>query len=631
MKRLIFNCFVLLVSVCGLSAVGVQPPVENLKASGADWGIWVDNGLVNPGEKVRMTVSFPLSTPFTNLPSVLQIHPRYLENSQPAVEPIPLTWKKTSKANQWQAFVSYRPRLAGNYYAAVQFQDQELFSYFAAWKPGITAVNFWMQMPAEYHDAGNLKDLYLPEVRLGHLPIDYELVLVGELVFTPDWKPRELFRQAQVEAGAEVIPFLDGGYFHKLDPEFAGRFEAISDEVAGYHNLISEATRAAHGFKKLPDPNFHSLTVGQCSAVIEGAQNYWKAWGFRPFTGVATYSPSSALVESCREKGLKWISGVFADYDFTDGGDRWEVGWRQKHRGMPSFPYLISQADYRWTGKADKQSTMMFPGWQNCPVYDHEDRHEAGTDPGTYNGASGLSPVQRMMLFSTAFERNNQLANNSFPLAETFCIQMNNPNNSALLKGLTERARQGNLIFIHKRYLQRYFNEHRIKANPNVCYSIPDAVIAAGHSTTYSFRDEAVWEGADGKAAFVSEPTAPLENGRSIHLPVWWYDYRNAGPLSPQTNLPPVNLSGITLAVEKGAAGTSLVIQSSKAMEGLPICLWDLNAGGKPGAAWTKKYRAMPVAAPERMGTNSVMWIIRPVIAAGKTTIPLASPAGAIP
>ena len=197
---------------------------------------------------------------------------------------------------------------------------------------------------------------------------------------------------------------------------------------------------------------------------------------------------------------------------------------------------------------------MMFPGWQNCPVFDHEDRHEEGTDPGTYDGCSGLSPVQRMMLYSKVFERDNQLAENSFPLAETFCIQMNNPDNHALLQGLIDRCRQGRLIFVHKRYLQTYFREHHIKANPNVCYTIPDAEFTSGHSTTYAFSDEAVWEGSDGKAAFISDQTAPLEKGRSIHLPVWWYDYRNAPPLSPENNLPSVDLSGVTLEVGKAAA-----------------------------------------------------------------------------
>jgi len=615
----------LLLSTTAPDTVAADIPnlLADLRSSGADWGIWIDNGLVNPGEAVRMTVSVPLNTLPTDLPAELQVHPRYLEAPQTAVEKIPLKWKRSSEKNRWQAQVKYRPRDAGNYYADIDFSGHEIYSYFAAWKPGITAVNFWMQMPAEYHDSGNLKDLYLPEAKSGHLPFDYELVLVGELVFKPDWAPRELFRRAQVEAGAEVIPFLDGGYFHKLDPEFTGRFESITENVDGYQNLISKETQAVHGFKKLPDPTFHSLSVDQSSAVIEGAQRYWKEWGFHPFTGVSTYSPSNTLVESCRRKGLTWISGVFADYDFTDGGDRWQVGWRQKHRGMPSFPYLISQTDFRWTGKADAQSTMMFPGWQNLPVYDHEDRHEEGTDLGTYNGASGLSPVQRMMLYSKVFERNNQLARNSFPLAETFCIQMNNPNNQGTLSGLVDRARQGGLIFIHKRYLQTYYREHHIKANPDLCYITPDAEIAAGHSTTFSFSDEAVWEGADGKAAFISDPTAPLPSGRSIHLPVWWYDFRNAVPLSPEKNLPSVDLSGVTLEVVKGARGTDLVIQSSKAIDGLPICLWDQGIGTEKSATWIKANRAMRVAAPERMGRDAVTWILRPAIPAGKTVLPL--------
>jgi hypothetical protein len=84
-----------------------------------------------------------------------------------------------------------------------------------------------------------------------------------------------------------------------------------------------------------------------------------------------------------------------------------------------------------------------------------------------------------------------------------------------------------------------------------------------------------------------------------------------------------VDLSGVSLEVEPGSGGTVLVVQSPKAMDGLPICLWDLAAGAQPGAAWIKENRALRVAAPERMGTNTVMWIIRPVIRAGKTVIPL--------
>lgn len=101
-----------------------------------------------------------------------------------------------------------------------------------------------------------------------------------------------------------------------------------------------------------------------------------------------------------------------------------------------------------------------------------------------------------MILCSEVFERDNELADNSFPLVETFCIQMNNPDNHAVFRALINRSRQGNLIFIHKRYLQAYFREHRIDISPNVTYMIPDHKFVSGvpkkFPAPYTFSDEAV-------------------------------------------------------------------------------------------------------------------------------------------
>jgi hypothetical protein len=609
--------------------LGVAPgaraadPLADLSHSGGDWGVYIDNGLVNPGEAVRMTASVPMDAPSAELPSQLVIHPRFLEEPGASPENVPLTWERASESNKWVAHVTYQPMRPGNYFASMAFRGQELFSYFAAWQKGITAINLWTQMAAEYHAPGNLKDLYLPEIRLGHLPVDFELVLVGESVFTPDWEPRDRFRRAQVETGAEVIPFFDGGYFHKLDPEFNDRFDAIVDKVAGpYRSLIPPATLAAHGERMLPDPNFHGLTVGQCSKIISGAESYWKLWGFRPFTGISTYGPSNELVDSCRTKGLKWISGIFADYNFVDGGDRWKGGWVQRHRGMPSFPYLASTTDFRRAGKADEQGTMMFPGWQNFPVWDHEDHHQQGTDPSSYHG-NPKAIAERMVAYAQVFERDNQLAGNAFPLAVTFAIQMNHPSNPDVLKGLIEEARAGKVIFVHKRYLQNYFRAHQIDSSPDVTFDIPDSKLVRSHPRGFGFNDEAIWEGAQGKAAFISDPTALLPAGRSIHLPLWWYDFDHAGPLSPRVNLQPVDLSGVTLSVADGAHGKSLVVRSTKALDGLPICLWDLGVGLKGNPDWIRRSRALQIAAPERLGASATTWIIRPDIHVGENVIPL--------
>jgi len=110
-----------------MAAPETQNPLEKLEASGADWGIWIENGLVNPGEAVRMTVSVPLSIPYTNLPALLEVHPRYLEEAQKPVEELHLDWEKISKENLWRARVRYRPRQAGNYFAAIQLYGREIW------------------------------------------------------------------------------------------------------------------------------------------------------------------------------------------------------------------------------------------------------------------------------------------------------------------------------------------------------------------------------------------------------------------------------------------------------------------------------------------------------------------------
>jgi hypothetical protein len=104
---------------------------------------------------------------------------------------------------------------------------------------------------------------------------------------------------------------------------------------------------------------------------------------------------------------------------------------------------------------------------------------------------------------------------------------------------------------------------------------------------------------------------------------VWWYDYRNAGPLSPEKNQSEVDLSGVTLEVKKQGGKNFLVLQSPRTIDGLPICLWGLDTEAKRSAAWIKRNRALPVAASERMGSNTVTWIIHAAIQPGRTLIPL--------
>lgn len=106
-------------------------------------------------------------------------------------------------------------------------------------------------------------------------------------------------------------------------------------------------------------------------------------------------------------------------------------------------------------------------------------------------------------------------------------------------------------------------------------------------------------------------------------MPVWWYDYRSASPLSPKVDLSSVDLSGVSIELGSNVKGKIIMVRTSKALNGMPICLWDLNANTNQSVFWMKKYRAMKVAAPKNWGVNVFMWIIRPALKAGSTIIPL--------
>jgi hypothetical protein len=591
-----------------------------------DRGVWIDDGLVGVGENVHMTVALPGDQSIHKLPPVLVIHPRYLEDPTATVEAIRLKWEKSQDGARWSAVVDYQPQRAGNYYAAIQDENRECFAYFAAWKPGLTVTTFWVFMAAEYHAMGNLADLYLPEIRAGHLPFDYELALVGEQVFKDDWEPRPRFREAQEETGADVIPFFDGGYFHKLDPQFTKRFEDVTQKMSPDADGVSRETYAFRD-RMLPDPTFHGLTIEQCESLINGARRYWKRWGFRDFTGISTYSPSHLLVEACRRQGLPWISGVFQDYSLHDGRDRWLGSWVQEHSGMPSFPYIVSRDDYRRAGACDQQCTMMFPAQRNLPVWDYESFHWAAVDAQNFQGWTNTTMVKRMMDFADAYRRNDALCRYDFPYVISYCIQFPSyiQANRDVLNSLIERAGKGQTIFAHKRDIQEYFRKHNIQRSPDLTCGMPDGELTAGAPAPLTkgiqISYEAWWEGADGKAAFVSNNVPQLGFSQAPYLPIWWFDFRGKPTLSEKVNLPKEDLSSVTAEVIQDGEKKVLVIRSPRAIRGLPICLWNLSKGMKVDEAWIRKNRAMRVAAPKSQGQDATMWVIRPDVITGENRI----------
>lgn len=607
--------------------IGNTSPDDQVRAT-VNRGIWIDDGLVGIGENVQMTVSLPGDRLFEKLPAFLAIHPRYLEDPMAPIKKVPLKWAKSMDGSRWSSIGDYKPQFAGNYYASIQDENRECYAYFAAWKPGLPVTTFWVHMPAEYHAKGNLEDLYLPEIRSGHLPFDYELVLVGEQIFKADWKPRPLFREAQEETGADVIPFFDGGYFHKMDPQFARRFDEVTQKISPDADDLGKETYGFHN-KMLPDPTFHGLTTAQCESIINGARYYWKQWGFRDFTGISTYSPSHTLVEACRRQRLPWISGLFQDYSFHDGTDRWLYSWVQEHHGMPSFPYIVSQKDYRRAGKSDQQCTMIFPAQRNLPVWDHQLMHWAALDAQNFKGWANTSMDKRMMDFADAYHRNDILCTYELPYVISYCMQFPSyiQANRDVLNGLIARATKGQLIFAHKRHIQEYFRKHKVQRSPDMTCGMPDGELTKGapESATKGIfiAYEAWWEGPDGKAAFVSNNIPQLGFSQAPYLPIWWFDCHNKPALSETKNLPKEDLTNVTIKIIKDGRKNLIVINSPRSINRLPVCLWELSKDMNVDAEWVRKNRAMKVAAPKSQGKDTTMWIIRPDISAGENRISL--------
>lgn len=626
MSQIRIHFILLLIFTAGLNLLAFAQNTEISTHETSNRGIWIDDGLVNVGEKVAITVSLPGVRNKQDLPSYLTIHPGYLENPATKVEKLPLKWQLSADGKKWVAAAEYRPAIAGNFYADIFDNNRECFAYFAAWKPSLTVTSFWVFMPQEYHAKGNLSDLYLPEVRSGHLPFDYELGLVGEKIFQKNWQPRHLFREAQEETAADIIPFFDGGYFHKLDTQFTDRFNKITQNIPANANDVTEETLAFHD-QMLPDPTFHGLSTAQCEAIINGARRYWKEWGFRDFTGISTYCPSHTLIDACRRQGLPWVSGLFQDYSFHDGTDRWLYSWVQEHYGMPSFPYIVSQNDYRRAGSADQQTTMIFPAQRNLPVWDHVMLHWAALDAQNFRGWTNTTMANRMMDFADAYHRNNEINKLPFPYVVSYCMQFDSyiQANRDVLKGLIARAAKGELIFAHKRHIQRYFRKHNIKQSPDLACGMPDGELTKGAPARVkngiNIDYEAWWEGPDGKAAFVSNDVPALIFKQAPYLPIWWFDCRNKAALKETQNLPQEDLSEVIVDTIQEGNKIKLLVTSPKAIERLPLCLWELSKRVNPTRNWILKNRAIAVGAPKKMGKNAKMWIIRPNISKGKNMI----------
>lgn len=601
-------------------------------------GIWIEHGLVSPGETVDIEVRLAGDLGRERLPAQLEIVPRHLESAPALPVSQELAWQQLP--SQWVGHTTYIPTRTGNYLARITLAGQSITAHFAAWAPGIGIVSFWVMMSDTFHGRGNLKDLYLPELRQHRLPFDYEISLVGDFAFSDYWPAHARLRTAQEELGADVLPFFDGGYFHRLAPSLQERFRF--DEAGG-----------------LPDPTFHGLTVAQCAEIIQGARRLWARLGYRPFTGISTYSPSHALLAACRQLGVTWLSGLFPEIDFVDGRGVWQTAWVQRNAGMPEFPYFVSERDFRHAGPADAQGTMIFPADRRNPVLNRGGFYAHGTDTINCLRHFPHAPIDALLEQGEIFFRNARLTRQPAPVVVSFTIQMSDEEAAGQVQGnrevivaLARRARAGDLVFAHKRHLQQFYRRHFPATPDTVCWTpdlltgaTPDRLVEwfvpASRAESYApkrltdpgvfepsyikpprFPDVLWWEGADGKAAFLatSAPGPRVEHEGGPHLPVWWHDYRADEPRGERESHPPVSLAGVRLRIAAADHEVRLTITAPRPIRGLPIALWEWSEQIDTDDASLAAYAPVQLLHPVR---ETPLLIVRPDISRGETILRL--------
>lgn len=608
--------------------------------------LWIENGLVKPGEEVRIVVTdrsqnAPKSKSVT-------IYPLYLETGRAIRETLPLEWNiKPDSQTEVEAEVIYIPTRPGNYYAEVITEDGPRSAYFSVWEPGITVVSFWAPFADSIHSRGNHRDLYMEEVRAYKLPMDFELMLVGDHTFTDAWYLHRKLRKAQQEVAADVLPFFDGAYFHRLHPDFMAR---LNYDEAG----------------RMPDPTFHGLTTEQCQLLIEGARRYWARWGYRDFSGISTYSPSNSLMAACRQAGVRWVSGLFPEYDFTDGRSLWQSAWVQRHAGMPEFPYYPGEDDFRKAGARGDDGLMIFPADRRNPVLNHAGFYAHGTDSQNCIRHYPDAAADKLMEYAEVFIRNNRLLKAESPFVLSFTLQMDDLDcegmvdvNREMLRSLAQRARAGDVIFAHKRHIQRYYSRNE-PATPDIACCVGDLLADAapevvkrfhysrGHADSAgtsaeanradydlfgpdyvkeaSFPEVVWWEGSDGKAAFVERVPNGVEvdYDGSPQLPFWWYDYRQPYLYGDRDKPERVKLTNVACRMEADENAVRwLIIDSPVALSELPICLWQNSritdiAGTKPGS-----FAGWPATAARSPYTGFAYTIVRVDVTPGTNRIRL--------
>ncbi len=461
--------------------------------------------LLKLGESIRFRFFIPSGT----LTGTLTIFPRYLEQADATCDfrsGTELSWlarlpHETVKLNldKGQAYVSYTPRLAGNYLAKWKIADETLYRYFSVVEDDSIVLRF-----------SNL-DGVDPQPALHKLgiPLDYRLSIDG---FEPTNPLLATYRNYHRTYGDSVTPILP-------DTPQASHSERMQAYQAALKK-VSATLPDADSFRSVRLVMNHPRDPGYTKALVElGVTNHCdlQESNAKPWLGMPEFPYFSSL-EDCRAPSQSERSMVVAhQWDFCGG---WHF------LGPVSWHYLASHGNWQAArecladGIKEYENLAQLSGHPAfvIPLYDGMDMHDypRAASEGVAIGdakvrASFVEKYLRLIGFE--FPRSHKVVfARSLDIADYYRRHFR----------LTPRT-----VFVSKTdhlmydmwWLCTWASDHSLVTRERIPWFTRIAQITSGQDR---FKDPLSCE-----YLLIEDHKQSIRFERESPHPVWWFDYAN--------------------------------------------------------------------------------------------------------
>lgn len=123
------------------------------------------------------------------------------------------------------------------------------------------------------------------------------------------------------------------------DSTFRGYEQDYGDAIYP-HLMPNQLSFLDSAFHQL-DANWESLSEEQIVERLKKLDAWFRAKGFAPLHGIATYTPSNSLIRAMKTLGWNVLHSVIPEQNWSDGF------WSINHWGMPNQPFYAADDDFR--------------------------------------------------------------------------------------------------------------------------------------------------------------------------------------------------------------------------------------------------------------------------------------------